>query len=74
MKATAIYNSETNKLLSVNQAAQYLNISRSTLLRLTYAGQLPSVTIISRRLYLPEDLDAWIQLNHGYMETKEKST
>jgi excisionase family DNA binding protein len=54
-------------LLSIAEAAGYLNISRSSLLRLTYGGQIPSVTLLLRRLYSPGELDQWIKSHHGYM-------
>jgi excisionase family DNA binding protein len=47
-------------LLTVVQAAQYLQISRSSLYRLIASGQLPTVRIGRSRRVCREDLDAFI--------------
>jgi len=46
-------------LVNVEEAAEILSIGRSTLLRLTYDGKLPSFKAGRRRLYPLEGLAAW---------------
>jgi excisionase family DNA binding protein len=51
-------------LISVNEAAQMLNLSKSYLYRETRNRTIPHVRIGSRILFRVEDLDAWIELQN----------
>jgi excisionase family DNA binding protein len=46
--------------LRMDEAAQLLGIGRSTLLKLTYEGIIPSIKIRDRRLWRRSDLDNWL--------------
>ena len=69
MEALKVQAENQAALLSVAEAAKYLSISRSTLLRMTYRGLIPSVNLLSRRLYSNNELDAWIQTKSEYKVT-----
>ena len=47
-------------LLSVEEAARSLGIGRSSLLKLTYDGKIPSLKIGSRRMYRPNEIENWL--------------
>lgn len=47
-------------LLNTLQAADALNVSKSTVIRLSRAGKLPVVKIGDRPLYSPDDLKSFI--------------
>jgi len=54
-------NSNSGRLLTLNQAAEYLALSHWTLRRLVWRGDLPHVRI-GRLVQLDRaDLDAWIE-------------
>jgi len=48
-------------LVSVNDAAHLLNLSKSYIYRETRAGNIPHVKIGSRVLFRVADLDEWIE-------------
>jgi excisionase family DNA binding protein len=51
------------RLLSVGAAAAYLGVSRATVERLVYRGELPMVKIAGSTRYDVEDLDDYIEIN-----------
>lgn len=51
------------RLLSVNDTAEYLGITRSSVYRMINAGDLPVVHVGSRTLLDRHDLDAFIERN-----------
>ena len=64
-KGTAMYKRNVvheikPEALRMDEAAQLLGIGRSTLLKLTYQGIIPSVKIRDRRLWRRSDLDNWL--------------
>ena len=51
------------RLLSVRAAAAYLGVSRATVERLVYRGELPIVKVAGSTRYDVEDLDDYIEIN-----------
>lgn len=51
------------RLLPVDAAAEYLGVSRATIERLVYRGDLPMVKIRGSTRYDVEDLDGYIAIN-----------
>lgn len=51
---------ETKLLLTPQEAADALRISRSTLYKLFQRGELPSLTIGRRRYFSPKVIEEWI--------------
>lgn len=51
------------RLLPVGAAADYLGVSRATVERLVYRGQLPIVKVAGSTRYDFEDLDDYIEIN-----------
>ncbi|MBN1997749.1 helix-turn-helix domain-containing protein [candidate division KSB1 bacterium] len=49
------------RLLNVNQAAEYLSIGRSKLYQWVRKGEIPSITLDSRRLFDVNDLDEFVE-------------
>jgi len=56
-------NKKTKRLYSRKEAAEFLGISLSTLIRLIRRGVIPTVKIGSRRLIDREDLDRYVEMN-----------
>ena len=55
-------NPETDRYMSVDEAARYLSISQQTLMRYIHAGQIPVHRIGARLLRLQRsEIDAWVQ-------------
>ena len=50
-------------LMDVKEAARFLHIGRSTLLKMAYAQQVPSLTIGARRLFPLREIEEWIAAN-----------
>lgn len=50
-------------MLSINEAADVLGITRATVYRLLRTGELQSVRVGKRRKFRPEDLDAYLERN-----------
>jgi len=48
-------------LLSVNELATYLGVTRSTVYRLVREGELQSVKVGRRKKFRPEDIDAYLE-------------
>jgi excisionase family DNA binding protein len=51
------------RLLPVGAAAAYLGVSRATIERLVYRGELPIVKVAGSTRYDVEDLDDYIEIN-----------
>jgi excisionase family DNA binding protein len=51
------------RLLPVGEAADYLGVSRATVERLVYRGELPIVKIGGSTRYDVDDLDGYIAIN-----------
>jgi len=51
------------RLLPVGAAADYLGVSRATVERLVYRGELPIVKVAGSTRYDVEDLDDYIEIN-----------
>ena len=47
-------------LIGIEEAARSLGFGRTTLLKLTYSGEIPSIKIGSRRMYRPSEIEAWL--------------
>lgn len=59
-------------LISVNEAAQMLNLSKSYLYRETHNRTIPHVRIGSRILFRIEDLNSWIEKqNHPALQEQD---
>jgi excisionase family DNA binding protein len=50
-------------LLPIRAAAEYLGVSRATVERLVYPGELPIVKVAGSTRYDVEDLDGYIETN-----------
>jgi len=46
---------------TVREVVEMTGLSRSTILQRTYAGEIPSILIGKRRLYLIKDLETWLE-------------
>lgn len=53
-------NTDRPRLLTVDQAAEFLNVSSATIRRLTETGELKAVRAFSCLRFAIEDLEAWI--------------
>ena len=51
------------RLLAIGAAGQYLGVSRATVERLVYRGELPIVKVAGSTRYDVEDLDDYIEFN-----------
>jgi len=51
------------RLLPIRSAAEYLGVSRATVERLVYRGELPIVKVAGSTRYDVEDLDGYIDSN-----------
>ena len=47
-------------LIGIEEAARSLGFGRTTLLKLTYSGEIPSIKIGRRRMYRPSEIEAWL--------------
>ena len=54
-----------NRLLPIRAAAEYLGVSRATVERLVFRGELPIVKIAGSTRYDVEDLDGYIAINRS---------
>jgi excisionase family DNA binding protein len=54
---------EPHRLRSIGSAAEYLGVSRATVERLVYRGELPIVKVAASTRYDVADLDAYIENN-----------
>ncbi len=53
------------RLLPIRAAAEYLGVSRATVERLVFRGELPIVKIVGSTRYDVEDLDGYIAINRS---------
>ena len=53
------------RLLPIRAAAEYLGVSRATVERLVFRGELPIVKIAGSTRYDVEDLDGYIAINRS---------
>jgi excisionase family DNA binding protein len=53
------------RLLPVGDAAAYVGVSRATVERLVYRGELPIVKVAGSTRYDAEDLDGYIEINRS---------
>lgn len=53
------------RLLPISAAAEYLGVSRATVERLVFRGELPIVKIAGSTRYHVEDLDGYIATNRS---------
>jgi excisionase family DNA binding protein len=51
------------RLLSIRGAAEYLGVSRATIERLVFRGELPIVKVAGSTRYDVEDLNSYIAVN-----------
>ena len=49
------------RYLSMNDASEYLSLSRITLHRLVQSGNMPSYKVGKKRLFDKQELDKWMQ-------------
>ena len=56
-------NKKAKRLYSRKEAAEFLGISLSTLIRLIKRGVIPTVKIGARRLIDRQDLDRYVEMN-----------
>jgi excisionase family DNA binding protein len=58
--------------MSINQAAETLGLSRSTLARLRISGGGPRYVKLGRKvLYLTEDMQAWLDSHRRWSTSQE---
>ena len=58
---TVVMRTEVRRsLIGIEEAARSLGFGRTTLLKLTYSGEIPSIKIGSRRMYRPSEIEAWL--------------
>ncbi len=58
------------RLLPIRAAAEYLGVSRATVERLVYRGELPTVKVAGSTRYDVEDLDGYIETNRRRIRTR----
>jgi excisionase family DNA binding protein len=54
-------NTDRTALLSINDVAAYLRVTRATVYKLVAAGDLQSVRVGQRFRFRPEDIDAYLE-------------
>lgn len=50
-----------DRMLSIAEVAEYLNISAKTVYRLIEKGELPALKVGARWRFKPEDLEAYLE-------------
>ncbi len=60
------------RLLKIGQAATYLGLTAATLRGLTDAGQLPCKMFSGKRMFILEDLNAWIDSRADWIKDGHK--
>jgi excisionase family DNA binding protein len=58
-----VASTKPHRLFSVGTAAEYLGVSRATMERLVYRGELPIVKVAGSTRYDVDDLDGYIERN-----------
>ena len=59
------------RYLSMNDASEYLSLSRITLHRLVKAGTMPSYKVGKKRLFDKQELDKWMQTKKDKPKSKK---
>ena len=59
------------RYLSMNDASEYLSLSRITLHRLVQSGQMPSYKVGKKRLFDKQELDKWMQTKKDKPKSKK---
>ena len=60
------------RYLSMNDASEYLSLSRITLHRLVQSGQMPSYKVGKKRLFDKQELDEWMQTKKDKHKSKKE--
>ena len=60
------------RYLSMNDASEYLSLSRITLHRLIQAGNMPSYKVGKKRLFDKHELDKWMQTKKDRTKSKKE--
>jgi len=60
------------RYLSMNDASEYLSLSKITLHRLIQAGGIPSYKVGKKRLFDKQELDKWMQSKKDKKSKKER--
>lgn len=55
----------TKYCLTINEAAEYVNVGRHTLRNLIREKKLPCITVGTRELIIVKDLELFLSLNRG---------
>ena len=58
------------RLVPIGPAAEYLGVSRATVERLVYRGELPIVKVAGSTRYDVDDLDGYIEINRCRNRTR----
>jgi len=56
----------------MNDASEYLSLSRITLHRLVQSGQMPSYKVGKKRLFDKQELDEWMQTKKDKHKSKKE--
>ena len=59
------------RYLSMNDASEYLSLSRITLHRLVQSGNIPSYKVGKKRLFDKQELDKWMQTKKDKPKSKK---
>ena len=54
------------KFISISEAIQLITLSRATINRLIFVGELPSYKVGKRRLFDQQELTEWVQKHKGF--------
>ena len=60
------------RYLSMNDASEYLSLSKITLHRLIQAGKIPSYKVGKKRLFDKQELDKWMKTKKDKPKSKKK--
>lgn len=60
-RAKRVAELKTKKLLTGTEAAEYLNISYPTFLKIVYSGEVPFISVGERRRFTIEILDNYVE-------------
>ena len=52
-----------DKLMTINEVAELLSVSRRSIDRLIAAGEIPYCIILSRKRFDPDEIADWIERN-----------
>jgi len=62
----------SDDIMTMDELAEYLKISKSTLYKLAHADKLPGQKIGKRRRFHKDAVDAWVK--HGLDQPKDQKT